>query len=37
MGCLGDVVSRLINVPYGASYGSLCGLIVDTKWTYYVN
>ena len=27
----GDLVSRLSNGPYGASYGSLWGLIGDTK------
>ena len=36
LGCSGDLVSRLSNGPYGASYG-LCGLIGDTKWTYEVN
>ena len=30
----GDLVSRLSNGLYGASYGLLCGLIGDTKWTY---
>ena len=33
---LGDFVSRLINVPHGASYILLSGLIAYTKWTYYV-
>ena len=34
LGCSGDLVSRLSNGPYGASYGLLWGLIRDTKWTY---
>ena len=35
LGCsLGDLVSRLSNGPYGASYGLLWGLIGDAKWTY---
>ena len=34
LGCSGDIASRLSNGPYGASYGLLCGLIGDTKWTY---
>ena len=29
-----DLVSRLSNWAYGASYGLLFGLIWDTKWTY---
>ena len=31
---LGDLVSRLSNGPYGASYGLLQWLMGDTKWTY---
>ena len=34
LGCWGDLVSRLSSSSYGASYGSLCGLIGDTNWTY---
>ena len=34
LGCSGDLVSRLSNGPYGASYGLIRGLIGDTKWTY---
>ena len=30
----GDLVSGLSNGPYAAYYGSLWGLIGDTKWTY---
>ena len=30
-GCFVDLVSRLSNGPYGASYGFLWGLIGDTK------
>ena len=30
----GDLVSRLSDGPYGASYGLLWGLIGDTKWTH---
>ena len=37
LGCLGDLVRRLSNGPYGASYGLLRGLIGDTKWTYKVS
>ena len=32
--CSGDLVSRLSNGSYGASYGLLWWLIGDTKWTY---
>ena len=31
LGCSGDLVSRLSNGPYWASYGLLLGLIGDTK------
>ena len=34
LGCPGDLVSRIGNGPYGASYGLLWGLIGDTKRTY---
>ena len=34
LGCSGDLVSRLSNGPYGASYGLLRWLMRDTKWTY---
>ena len=37
LGCSGAFLSRLGNGPYGASYGSLWGLIGATEWTYYVN
>ena len=30
----GDLVSRLINTVYGASYGLLLGLIGDMNWAY---
>ena len=34
LGCSGDLVSRLRNRPYGASYGLVWGgLIGVTKWT----
>ena len=34
LGCLGDLVSRLIIGPSVAFRGLLWGLIGDTKWTY---